>query len=262
MPAGGLVIAGVGTAIGVGQALYGNAQRKKYQRQLDALAAQRPEYEINPEEADIMNLAQSRASMGMGAGARQQMQNNTDRTLATLANASLMGGGDANALAAIAERSQNAYNQGAIYNDQVRLQNLSNLQAAYARQSANRDKAWTINDMQPWKDKMTAVSQQLQGANNMMYGGINQAGSGLMSGLGYLGSFGGGGSGTSYRAPMAISQQPTSGPSQFGASASPYIPGQVSVPSFSPNTMGGEFASDEGLQFLEANRNPYANAWM
>lgn len=196
MPAGGIVSNGLGLLMGVGTAIWGNSQKKKYQRQIDALNAKRPKYQINPEEYDIENLAESRANQGMGAGARQQLQSNADRNLSTLTNAALMGGADANALGLIADNTQHAYNQNAIYDDQVRLQNLSNLQNVYARQSANRDKQWNLNENQPWKDQMTGLNQQLAGANNLFMSGLNMAGGSLM-GLGRSIAGGGGGGGNS-----------------------------------------------------------------
>ncbi len=197
MPAGGLISGGLGVLMGVGQAIWGNSQKKKYQRQIDELNKNRPQYQINQEEYDIQNLAESKANQGMGAGARTALQNNTDRTLSTAANTALMGGADANTIGNIVDKSQNGNNQNAIYNDQVRLQNLSNLQNVWARQSANRDKQWQINSEQPWKDKMTGLNDQLKGANNMFMSGLSQAGSGLTSIAGGL--FGGGGGGSSNR---------------------------------------------------------------
>lgn len=191
MPAGGIASAGVGLLLGLGEGIWGASEKKKYQNQINALNANRPQYEINPEEYNMVNLAESRANQGMGGAARQQLQNNTDRTLATTANAALMGGADANSIGNLVDKSQQAYNQNAIYDDQARMQNLANLQQSWARMSADKDKQWDINKEQPWKDKMTALSQQLAGANNMMMSGFNLAGSGLMSGVGK--AFGGGG---------------------------------------------------------------------
>ncbi len=196
MPAGGIASSGIGLLLGIGQTIWGASQKKKYQRQIDALSANRPKYSINPEEMYMQNLAESRANQGMGAGARQQLNNNADRNLSALTSAALMGGADANGLANIADKTQNAYNQNAIYDDQVRLQNLSNLQNVWARMSSNRDKMWQINDYQPWKDKMTGLSDQLKGANNLFMGGLNLAGGSLMSlGRNIFGGGGGSGSG-------------------------------------------------------------------
>lgn len=179
MPAGGLLI---GTAIGGVEALYGASQKSQYQKQLDALSQNRPQYQINPEEQNIVSTAQARAQQGMSAGAQQALTNNTDRNLATLSSAAMRGGADANSLGAIADRTQQATNQNAIYDDQQRMANLNNLYSAWSRMSANKDKQWQIDTEQPWKDKMTALSQQLAGANQMEQSGINSAGSALIGG--------------------------------------------------------------------------------
>ena len=187
MPAGGMLI---GAAVGVGATIYGAIQKKKAQKAQEALLASRPQYSINPEEYDIENMAESRANQGMGAGARQQLQNNTDRSLATQSNAILMGGGDANSISNLADKSQQAYGATAMYDDQERLKNLNNLQQSWARMSANKDKAWDINSNQQWKDKMAANTQNLQSANNMEMSGIGSL-TGALGGLGK--SMGGGG---------------------------------------------------------------------
>jgi len=96
MPAGGLISSGVGALLGAGESIWGGIEKNKYQNQLNALSANRPQYAINPEEYQIENQAASQANQGMGANARQQLNNNTDRGLATSANAILMGGGNAN----------------------------------------------------------------------------------------------------------------------------------------------------------------------
>ncbi len=190
MPAGGLLTTGVGALIGGGEAIWGAEQKKKYQNQINALNSKRPVYSINPEEYNIQNLAESRAGQGMSAGSKQELLNNTNNNLATSLDYALKSGGDPNAIGNIAQNSQSAYNQNAIYDDQARLSNLNNLQTAWTRQSANRDKAFQINQEQPWKDNMTALHQQLTGANNMFNSGLNLIGG---SALGAANKFSGGG---------------------------------------------------------------------
>lgn len=269
MPAGGLAASGIGLLLGAGEAIWGAHEKKKYQGQIDALSANRPKISINPEEYDIQHLAESRAGQGMGASAKAQLQTNADRNLATLANASLMGGGDGNALGSITDNTQQAFNQNAIYDDQARMQNLSNLQNVWARQSANRDKQWQVNEYQPWKDKMTGLSGQLQGANNLFMGGLNMAGGNLMS-LG-KGLFGGGqssgqqgggdvSSGQQQSMYSSSSGQQGQGDSYGGSNlgAGGYTPFMLSA------GMGGstpDSPTDHESVFLDNNNNRYANAW-
>lgn len=256
MPAGGLVIAGLGAALGAGQAIYGASQKKKYQRQLDALSANMPKYQTPAEEAYMVNLAESRANQGMGAGARQQLQNNADRTLSTLSNAALMGGADANSLASLAEKVQSGYNQNAIYDDQVRLQNLNNLSNAWARQSANKDKEWQINQYQPWKNKMAAVNQQLLGAVNMQNAGMSQLGSGLMSAGGALTGMMGSGSGSSGM-PATMGGGPSVvGPSSMGG----YGGYDAPTPFYVNESMGGP-SSEYPTTAPMVTQTPTFNYW-
>lgn len=190
MPAGGLLI---GSAIGLGEFAYGEAQKSKYRKQQQALAANRPQYQINPEEQQIENISASQANQGIGAGARQTMQNNTDRTLSSLSNTALMGGADPNSIANLAGNVENSYNQNALYDDSLRLQHLADYQNSLARSSANKDKQWQINTEQPWKDNIAAVNQQILGANNTAQSGLNTAASGLASAFKGYSQNGGGG---------------------------------------------------------------------
>lgn len=169
----------VGLGLGLGQTIWGSIEKNKAQGALNSNAAARPTYNINPEEYDIQRDAESRANQGMSSASRQIMQQNAEQSAAQGYDAILRGGGNANAISGFAGNQQRAGNQIAIYDDQQRLSNLANLQNAYARMSANKDKAWQINKEEPWKDKQLALSQQLQGANNMFMSGLNSMGSGL-----------------------------------------------------------------------------------
>lgn len=187
MPAGGFGIStAVGALIGGGEAIWGAAEKKKYQNQINALNSQRPVYSINPEEYNIQNLAESRASQGMSAASKQELLNNTNNNLATSLDYALKSGASPNAIGNIAQKTQDSYNQNAIYDDQARLSNLNNLQSAYARMSANRDKAFQLNQEQPWKDNMTALHQQLIGAQNTFNSGLNLLGGSAISGANKL----------------------------------------------------------------------------
>lgn len=170
-----------GAAIGAGQTAWGAIQKEKARKA--AAANTMPEYEINSEEKDMLRQAQSQAGQGMSDAAREAMRSNTDRYLGTSIDAILRGGGNANAISGLAGNVQNQVNQMAVYEDQARLKNLENLQAAQARMSANKDKAYQINEYQPWANRAQAINEQMKGANNMIQSGINTFGSGLMSSI-------------------------------------------------------------------------------
>jgi hypothetical protein len=180
MPAGGLVTLGVGAAITGGEAIYADAQKKKALRQQEALLANRPLYKINPEEGQMVSLAESQAGQGLSDQARAQLNAQTNQQFASATDAALRGGADPNAIGNIAANSQNAYDNTALYDDQLRLQHLSNLNNIWARSSANKDKAFQINQEEPWKDQTTAAYGQIVGAQNMENSAINGLGSSLI----------------------------------------------------------------------------------
>lgn len=187
MPAGGLLTAAAITgAIGLGQTIYGVSQKKKAQR--EAAANKMPTYSIPGEEQSALTLAESQAGQGMSDASRAAYLNNAGSGLAATSNAILRGGGDANAIGSAYNRYETGINNQAIYDDQARMSHLSNMQSAFSRMSAQKDKRWQINEYQPWANKAQAVGQQLASSQNMITSGINTMGSALTSGLnGYLG---------------------------------------------------------------------------
>lgn len=218
MPAGGIgVSSAIGALIGGGEAIWGAVEKKKYQSQIDALNSKRPVYSTNPEEYNIQNLAESRAGQGMSAASKQELLNNTNNNLATSLDYALKSGANPNVIGNIAQKTQDTYNQNAIYDDQARISNLNNLQSAYARMSANRDKEFQLNKEQPWKDNMTALHQQLIGANNMFNSGLNLIGGSAISGAGKLFSSKGGTTGARPSGTDISSMNPFAGNSSFNS---------------------------------------------
>jgi hypothetical protein len=163
--------------VGAGVAIYGAVKKNQAAKAAQNNLANRPQYNSLPEDDSELNLAEAQANQGMGAGARQALQNNTDRNLATLSNATLMGGGDANTLAGIADKTQSAYNNNAIYDDQARQQHLGTLLSTYAGYNAQRqgnaDKSFQFNKYAPWADQQQLYSNQIAGGQQTMNSGFN-----------------------------------------------------------------------------------------
>lgn len=186
----------IALAVGAGLALYGAYQKSQAEKKAKANLANRPTYEPIPEDQSELNLAQAQGNIGMGAGARTVLQNNADRLLSTSTNAALMAGADANTIAGITERAQNAYNQNAIYDDQVRQGHLANLMRTYSMYNAQRrgdaDKQFQVNQYGPWADRQQLFSSQIAGGQQTMNSGLGLVGQSL-SGMSFGGHKGGSG---------------------------------------------------------------------
>lgn len=185
MPAGGLVTAGVGAAIGLGTAIYGGIKKRQAERA--AAANVMPIYNIPTEEQDALTLAGSQAGQGMSDASRQAYLNNAGSGLSATTNAILRGGGDANSIGNAYNKYETGINNQAIYDDQARMNHLSNLQGEFHRMSAQKDKQWQINQYAPWANKAQAIGQQLTGSQNMINSGIStMSGAALTAADGYF----------------------------------------------------------------------------
>lgn len=163
-------------AVGAGIAIYGAVKKNQAAKRAQANLANRPTYQAQEDDSEL-NLAEAQAQQGMNSGARQQLQNNSDRNLATASNAALMGGADANGIGNLADKSQNAYNNNAIYDDQARQQHLGQLLNTYAGYAAirqgNADKSFQFNKYAPWADQQQLYSNQIAGGQQTMNSGIS-----------------------------------------------------------------------------------------
>lgn len=175
----------IGLGLSLASTVYGGIQsaqaKKAAQNNLNA----RPQYQALPEDDSQLNLAQAQANQGMGAGARQSLLNNSQGNTAALANATLMGGGDANAIGNLADKSQQGLNNAAIYDDEARQAHLGTLLSTYrqyaGQRQANADKEWQVNKYAPWADKQQLLSGQQQAGQNLFSTGLNTLGKSLMS---------------------------------------------------------------------------------
>lgn len=168
-----------GAALGAGEMIYGNHLKKEAAKA--AAANVMPKYQIGPEEQQMLSTAESQAGTGMSDAAREALRQNSDRALGTSIDAITRGGGNVNAISSLAEGTQQGLNKMALYEDDARLKHLQMLQEARARMSANRDKAYQINDYGPWANRAQAIAQQQAAAQNTFNSGLNTLGIGLIS---------------------------------------------------------------------------------
>lgn len=175
----------IGLGLSAATAIYGGIKSAQANKLAKNNLANRPKYEPLPEDDSQLNLAESQANQGMGAGARQALLNNSQNNTAVATNAVLMGGGDANTIGNIVDKSQQGLNNLGIYDDQARQAHIGTLLATYGQyanqRQANADKKFQINSYAPWADKQQLYSKQQEAGQQLMSQGISSLGKGLMS---------------------------------------------------------------------------------
>lgn len=177
MPA--LIVAGGAALV---QAGIGVAQYAKGVKDLKNLT--RPEYHIPPEIEKNMTEADLMAYYGMPDAQKAEYQQNIQRTqqAATRGIADRKGG--IGSIVAAQQQTQDAYTKMLSMDVQQRMANIQRAQQMRQTMAQYRDKAWQINEMDPYEQNY-AEAQSMMGAGmqNVM-GGLQSAGSMAMTAMG------------------------------------------------------------------------------
>jgi len=170
------IAAGVGTAIGLGQAIGGAIGMPRAKREaFKAFDAQRT-YKADPEVQKMLEMRRARLGMGLGSASRQIAEQGIASSAAqATSSAQQMGrGAGLSAIGAIQKQSQRGATQLAAMDEQAREQNLAGFERAVGAASSERarqfasesekEQARTAIRMQQLAAKKQAVSQGLSNA--------------------------------------------------------------------------------------------------
>lgn len=201
------IAAGVGTAIGLGQAISGMVgQRKAKKEAFQAFDKQRT-YQADPEVQKMLEMRRGRLGMGLGSASKQMAEQGiaSSAAQATSAAQQMGRGAGLSAIGAIQKQSQRGTTQLAAMDEQAREQNLAGFERAVGAASSERAKqfasesekeqARTAIKMQQLAAKKQAVSQGLSGA---MGAASSFAGGGMDIGGGRKNKSGSGVAGSPY----------------------------------------------------------------
>ena len=175
--------AGIQAVGGLAQMASGIFGKKRRQRQIENMIAQRPEYKIPKEVKQDMEMrrnlvnAQLDEQQAMRDNLFTQQQNAIARTQASSGSLEDLLAVGASSDASMNNALVNLQTQGASQRSQRRnefSQSLANL-------SQYRDQAFKINELDPYKDKMALTMENNKASREMIFGGINQAGAGVMN---------------------------------------------------------------------------------
>lgn len=179
------IVGGIAAGAGaIGKVAYGAHQVHKGNKDLKALEANRPKYQVNP-------ILQNNANFGFGQQATNYYTENVNRALGATINAITASGGDANMIMQAVYGAHNSYKQWAQADAQQKLVN----QGALVNEQRA---AWDYNSNIPFQQHYyRAVQQTNAGAQNVAGGfqdlvgagtsmatmGMKQQGGGYTSGL-------------------------------------------------------------------------------
>ena len=167
----GALIAGTQAAVGIGQAVAGYSKLKNLTR---------PEYQIPSEIEQNMSEAELMSYYGMPDAQKQSYMQNIQRSGQQALSGTADRKGGLGMVSAIQQNQQDSYSNLLSADVQQRMQNIQNAQNMRSVMADYKDKAFQMNEMQPYQQDY-AEAQGLIGAGMQNFmGGLQSGGQMLM----------------------------------------------------------------------------------
>lgn len=179
----------LGGLISMGQGLFG---KKKRQREIDQMIAERPKYEI-PKEVG-QDVANRRDLVNSRLDEQQDLVNNLNTDKANTLNTVRQSSGsleDMLAVGASADaQSQDSLLKARASGAQERSARREGLSEALSNLSGYRDQAFKLNELDPYNQKVKMTMDNNNASREMITGGLKAAGAGATN-LGTAGNVAG-----------------------------------------------------------------------
>lgn len=135
--------------------------------------AVRPQYSIEDEYYDNVDIASYLAQSGLTQGSKDYYGNAADRGLSRFTDVALQTGGGLNQFSNLYDTYlQNQYKIAA-EDSQLQTQNIQNLLQQNINLAGQKTMQWSINELEPYKDTMKAAAAAEDASSKNIWGGVN-----------------------------------------------------------------------------------------
>ena len=180
-----LLVAAAPAIFSAGKGAYdiisGNSKYDKAKKEMESLT--RPFYKIQDEYNQNRNIAANRASQGYSDAELNYLTNENERGLGAGISALSQGGGGSNDLAKILDTYNRTAARTAAEDAQVHTQNIAAFFNANKDLAGQKTIQWHENEYQPWADKQSLLSNQMNIAQKTKDQGWNSIISGISGAL-------------------------------------------------------------------------------
>jgi hypothetical protein len=166
-----LIIAGIAGAAKTGFSL---AQHASAEADLKNTIA--PYYSIPQEWYDNDNIASAQAETGMSLPARNYYTKMSDAGLSSGLDAITKAGGNVNNVAELMDSYDNGLNKIAAGDDELRDQKIRTFLDQNANLGNEREKQWTLNQYEPYRNRVAADNQKAAISTQNAYSGLDDIG--------------------------------------------------------------------------------------
>lgn len=162
-------------------------QKRKAKKMLDGL--QRPQYSIPQEILKSQKMAEMAANEGLPSAQYNNAMKNIQRQQANAISAATDRRGGLMAVSKIQQASNDAVGNLDAQDAQARMQNQKTLYGVSGQTAQYRDKAFQINQMQPYQQKRDYAMSVMGAGNQNLMSGVDKAlgGVGMLIGNGGIG---------------------------------------------------------------------------
>ncbi len=167
------VAGGLGVLSGVAKSIFGGSQVKKANRELARLKT--PFYKIQDEYYQNKNMAAQAAQGGLAQSAKDYYTTESQRGLGAGLNALTTGGGSPNDVSRLFDTYNRSISRVAAEDSAKRLENIRYFMDAQKDLAGQKTTQLTINEYQPYQNKLKELTQRKAAGQQNIYAGIDQA---------------------------------------------------------------------------------------
>ena len=179
----GMIGAGLSAVGGIAQMASGIFGKKKRQREIDAMIAQRPKYEIPKEVGE--DLAMRRNLVNAQVDGQQELVDSINTDKANALNRVQSSSGSLEDMLAVGVGADAKSQESLIKaNDRigaVKAQRRNDFSQSLSNLSSFRDQAFKLNELDPYNMKTEMTMANNKASREMTFGGLNQAAAGMTS---------------------------------------------------------------------------------
>jgi len=179
----GMIGAGLSAVGGIAQMASGIFGKKKRQREIDAMIAQRPKYEIPKEVGE--DLAMRRNLVNAQVDGQQELVDSINTDKANALNRVQSSSGSLEDMLAVGVGADAQSQESLIKaNDRigaVKAQRRNDFSQSLSNLSSFRDQAFKLNELDPYNMNTEMTMANNKASREMTFGGLNQAAAGMTS---------------------------------------------------------------------------------
>ncbi len=165
--------AGLGVAEGAYQFFHSLSDERKAKAELEGLS--RPFYKVQDEFYQNRNMAAQQAQGGLTSAAKDYYTTQSERGMGAGVQAILASGGSGADISKLFDTFSRSTFNAAAYDSEAQAKNIQYYMDTNKELAGQKITQWSLNELQPYEDKLSQLTQRISADEQNKYGGLNTA---------------------------------------------------------------------------------------